>query len=697
MNLIKSFLQKIKPKTKYILGVLGIAAIVSQGAFAFTQLSATGSKFNSMENDSELLQGKNDTAGDTVWKDPVSGNTGDTFRGLVYYHNTEINTTAENTRIKVAIPAQTTNKTAKLSATISADGVPPISDTIVNGQVIGLSGLTVNLNQDANLALVPGSVKWFPNKESNPENIPQVLPNGQTGNEITSANGINIGGIEGCWNFAGYVTFSFKTTPISAPALTVEKTVRNVSAGEASFVELTNASANQVVEFKVDSKNTGNTALDNLKLKDSLPAKLSFVPGSMKIFRNGSGVAENVSDANAALVFAGGWNTGTLEIAKTDTLTFQAKAPASINVAETLTNTATATSGALLDSDTAKVVLNTTPVPCIVKNKDAKNITTGQVATPHDVSGQVMKTIAAKPGDTIEYTLTTKNTGGAAANGFIIKDGINDVLQEANFVSASDGGQVINTGLAGDEARQIQYGAINIAPGQTVVRTFTVKVMNPLPSNPTNGNDFDHNLFNIYGDKVLVNIAIPTPPVTLPILHIEKTVRDFTVNELNFSKSNIANAGDTLEYRIAFSNTGNGPADQVTFSDALPIGLTYVPGSATVSMNGGAEVAVPDGIAGNGILVGTIAAGDSGVIKFKAVSAANIAGGTFVTNTANLTDNGVTISDTASTVFRAPIVTVTTPVVKTSLPKTGANSVELAAIVAVLLAGAGALVYRKFA
>ncbi len=694
MNKFKKFLKRLQPKAKYILGILGIAAIVSQGAFAMTKLSATGPRFNFLQGDYEMFRGANVTAGDTVRKDPISGTSGDVFEGLIYYHNGIVDTTAENTTVKVTIPAKTVNKTAILGASISADNAATITDTVVDGKVVGLSGLTVNLNQDANLALVAGSVRWYPNQQSNPENIPTVLLNGQTGNEIVGANGLNIGGINGCWNYAGYVTFQFKATPITNVSLDVQKTVRNVTTGETNFVEQTNASASNIVEFKINAVDTGNKVADNLIVKDTLPADLTFVAGSMKIARNGATSAEIVSDANATLVFGNGWNTGDLAIGatKADTITFQASAPANIASEHIVTNTVRISSNEISASDEAKVKLLQNTSPCIVLNKDAKNLTTGQIAVANNVSGTVMKTLDAKPGDTIEYTLTTKNTGNAVSNGYVIKDGINDILEEANFVSASNGGTVVATGLAGDNAREIQYAAVNIAPNQPITRTFTVKVMDPLPNNPASGNDYDHKLYNLYGDKVLVTISIPTPRVVTPILHIGKTVRDFTINELNFSKSDTAYAGDTLEYMIAFSNTGNGPADSVLFSDVIPANTTYIQGTTVISVNGGAEHTMADGIVGNGVLLDSIAAGDSGYIKIKVVTQTNIAANTVLTNTANLTDNGVTISDTALTTIKVPVV-----IAKATLPKTGADSTSVAAIISVLLAGASTLIVRRFA
>jgi len=343
-------------------------------------------------------------------------------------------------------------------------------------------------------------------------------------------------------------------------------------------------------------------------------------------------------------------------------------------------------SGILSDSDDAKVTLLPCAAPNIVKNKDAKNLTTGEVATANNVGGTIMKTVNAKSGDVIEYTLTTKNTGNAVAEDFQITDGINDILEEANFVSASDSGSVFVTGFAGDDHKMIQYPTVDIAAGETVVRTFTVKVMDPLPSNPQNGYSYDHKLYNFYGDKVLVVISIPTPPVKLPYLNIAKTVRNVSSNESAFVESNYATIGDTLEYKVAFSNTGDADADSVVFSDILPAHLVYLNGSTVISVNGGAETALADGIVGNGVALDKITVGESGYIKFRVIADKTVVNNSNLINTAYLTDNGVTISDTASTIFRI-----------SALPKTGANTIVVAIIAGLCALTSGAVVYRRFA
>lgn len=692
MNAIKKLWQKIKPKAKKVLGVLAVAAAVSQGLLGIGNLAASSARFNYLPGDQELLRGANSTKGETVWKDPVTGEVGDVFSGLVYYHNGIEGVIAENTKIKVTIPAETTNKTAVLSARISADNAEAVTDTIVEGSgVTGNSGLTVNLDADANLALIPGTVKWYPNRMDSPDGSASILPLGQSGDEIVSANGINLGDINGCWPYAGYVLFQFRATPKEIPQnpeLDIAKSVRNITTGEAAYAEETNAAKNDIVEFKIRIKNDGDASLTSAILHDQLPAELGYQSGTMKLSKNGESAYASLSDLDAHKVFDEGLNIGNIAAGTSDYLVFSTKTPVSIASAKTVINTASATSGSLSDSDTAKVNLIPDEYTIIVPNKTAKNLTSGQIAVPRMVAGRTVLAADALAGQTIEYTLITKNTGNKTAESYVIQDGIADILEYADVTSVSNGGSVVD-GTSGNDAKLVKYPAVNIAGGESVVRTFTVKVLDPTPATPANGFHFDMQMYNKYGDEVIVFLSIPTPPQKYPSLHIEKLVRNFSINEVNFVDQNSAISGDTLEYKILFSNTGEAAADQVRFSDILPANTSYIAGTTLMSVNGGAEQVMPDGIAGAGITVDSIAAGTSGYIKFRVVTSTGISNGTILVNTATLTDNGASIYDIASTVIKIPVV------VKTSLPKTGADTVVVA-IVALLLAGTSTILLRRF-
>ena len=663
MNKLRSFFKKVSPTSKKVFGILAVAAIISQAIFSVGKISATSPRFNFLDGDYEMFRGANLTKQETVWKDPVSGDAGDTFKGIIYYHNGVPGEIATNTNVKVSIPAKTENKTATLSATISADNASAISDTVVDGQIIGQSGLTVNLDQDANLEFVDGSVRWYPNSLSGVNTTPVSLPGSQSGDSIVKAGGINLGDINGCWDYAGYIVFQFKAVKITTPGLTIDKTVRNVSAEEDSYVDSVNASKSDVVEYNIKVTNNGTADDPNTILRDALPSDLKYVAGSTQIARDGSSSFTSVLDTDANQMFASGWNLGTLSAGTThsDVIRFRASAPATINAAKTVVNTAYATSGDLSANDPANVVLIATPQPYMVFHKGATNQTTGISATATTLHNREVLSTYARPGDTITYTLSAKNTGGATFEGFGMEDGIADVLEYADVISVSDGGSVVN-GTSGNEAQLVRYPRVDVAPGETMTRTFTVKVKDSVPTNAQNGYHYDSEMYNQYGDEVIITLQIPA------VMHLEKSVRNYTQNEANFVQSNEAIVGDTLEYIINFSNTGAGVAKDVVIRDILPANVSYISGSAVYSKNNGAEVTIGDDLIANGVAIGDYVKGEVGYIKLRAKTSVGIANGQTLINNSTLTYSGGSLADDAQTLVKVPVVS------KPSLPKTGADT-----------------------
>ncbi|NTY00729.1 DUF11 domain-containing protein [Deinococcus sp. JMULE3] len=83
------------------------------------------------------------------------------------------------------------------------------------------------------------------------------------------------------------------------------------------------------------------------------------------------------------------------------------------------------------------------------------------------------------------------------------------------------------------------------------------------------------------------DLASCTYPVLAPSLNAVKSV-----TKVAGTSGDKVQPGDTLEYRVVIRNSGTLPAGGVTFSDALPAGTTYVPGSARVN---GATTTVTNG------------------------------------------------------------------------------------------------------
>lgn len=89
----------------------------------------------------------------------------------------------------------------------------------------------------------------------------------------------------------------------------------------------------------------------------------------------------------------------------------------------------------------------------------------------------------------------------------------------------------------------------------------------------------------------------------------------------NVDATSSSPAAREVEYTLAYQNTGNTTATNVTITDVLPSTLTYVAGSATVNGTAVSDAADADGYnftSGTATLViPTVVANSSGVLKFK--------------------------------------------------------------------------------
>ncbi len=137
-------------------------------------------------------------------------------------------------------------------------------------------------------------------------------------------------------------------------------------------------------------------------------------------------------------------------------------------------------------------------IPNIFKLKQVENVTQGI----EDAHGTV-----ANAGDTLRFTLLTENDGSATEKDFVIRDDLADVLQYAELIDY-DGGVVSDDGLS------VTWPKINIAAGEVVEKTITVKVLTPIPDTPVSASDplaFDLRMENAYGNNVSVDLPESVP------------------------------------------------------------------------------------------------------------------------------------------------------------------------------------------
>lgn len=102
-----------------------------------------------------------------------------------------------------------------------------------------------------------------------------------------------------------------------------------------------------------------------------------------------------------------------------------------------------------------------------------------------------------------------------------------------------------------------------------------------------------------------------------PNFTVKKQVRK--AGESDWKDKIVAKLGDKIEYSILYQNTGSTNQDNVIVKDALPAGVTYVPGS-TITANSKNPQGVPDkdGVVTDGLNVGSYAPRGNARVRFSA-------------------------------------------------------------------------------
>jgi len=273
--------------------VVSIMAIVA--AFAAAPMAAHADtnplSFNTKVGDQEFLTGRDVTQNGT-FTDPVNNVvSSDLVDVAVYYHNADEDTdanVAKNVHIQVTLPTDSSSSHV-LTGILSADNVPAVHGTIVNGQEVGKPNLTINTTAATTVSMVPGSVRWYPN-EMTTTGKGASLPNGQNGDTITTS-GINIGDLRGCFQYSGYVIFTVKFTGVVVqPAkaiLTLKKEVHTAGSADA-FVTEDTVTPGDELEYRLTINNIDGAGIaKNIVVKDVLPQGLTYV-GPTILTRSGT-------------------------------------------------------------------------------------------------------------------------------------------------------------------------------------------------------------------------------------------------------------------------------------------------------------------------------------------------------------------------------------------------------------------------
>lgn len=331
-----------------------------------------------------------------------------------------------------------------------------------------------------------------------------------------------------------------------------------------------NATVGDTISYTLTVTNTGNYGA-NLTFTDNVPAGTSFVPNSVLV----NGLPLPLADPSTGI------QAGVLAAGATTIVIFSVVVN-SLTTPQLLVNQGTANyTFTLPDGRTlnGSVLSNTVSIP---------------VSAPEVVVTKTTTTTATTNGDTVTYSVTVLNAGIAAVSNAVF----NDALPAGTaFVP----GSVFVDGVqqpAANPATGVALGTL--APGASVNVTFSVTV-NTLPASGTINNQSSVSFTSGAFSSVAFSNTVSTPVLT-PAL-----------TALKNPSQTVATVGDTLNYTITVTNSGNYAA-AATLTDTVPAGASFVPNSVLVQGN-----VLPGADPGSGIPLGTIAPGSSVTVNFSVV------------------------------------------------------------------------------
>lgn len=235
-----------------------------------------------------------------------------------------------------------------ITATISAENSNPAS-------VWDEAYMTTKTNKVL-MRYVLGSAKIYNDWKTNGSVMPiELFSEEGTWLGLNSLNGV----IPGCEEYHGVVTYVLQAEELGGA---VEKLV---SKDGKEYNKSVNVGPGEEVYFQLTIANTGDVALTNATIKDSLPEGLTLVPGSVGLRANDSTKVDPLSDN----ILNAGYNLGTIGTGNTVYITYKAKAGADFDcTGKELVNKATLT----YDSDKASGESKEDSATVIAKKDDCE-------------------------------------------------------------------------------------------------------------------------------------------------------------------------------------------------------------------------------------------------------------------------------------------------------------------------------------
>jgi uncharacterized repeat protein (TIGR01451 family) len=353
--------------------------------------------------------------------------------------------------------------------------------------------------------------------------------------------------------------------------------------------------------------NSGPDTAEGIVVTDNLPAELSYVSGS---FSTGSGTITESPSGSGSL------SISVDDLAAGASATFDIIVLVDADAGASIVNTATVAGTPDTDSDPSNN--SATETTAVVRNVD--------VAVDKSTTG------TATAGGQLTYTIEVTNSGPGDARDVTVTDTLTSELSFASFDAGTSATTVTQNG------QDLTFDVGTLASGATETFSFTVDIASSATGTLSNTadvatSDIDTDATND-SDTVEVTAVIDT---------------DLVIAK-NVDLSTAVPGQDTLSYTFEISHDSDSISDsgEVTFTDALPAGLTGVTIDAPQATSSGFDSAQQTAT----IVFGSIPVGETRTFTITA-SVNEDATGT-ITNTGSFTVTGnesdtTNNSDTAET------------------------------------------------
>ncbi|TKJ07660.1 DUF11 domain-containing protein, partial [Bacillus cereus] len=373
-------------------------------------------------------------------------------------------------------------------------------------------------------------------------------------------------------------------------------------------VDKTFATIGDTISYTITLSNPGNVTSQNIIFTDILPDGTTFISGTLT---NDSGTQQIGNPAKGIQI--GNINpNGTAVI----TLNVLVTNIPSINP---ISNSSSVQFAHVVDPSQPAVSQTN------VSNTVSTTINSAILTTKKSVDKSIISV-----GDTLTYTTTITNTGNTPATNITFTSAI---PPSTTFIPDS----VTINGIQQLGAQPaLGVNIPNIAPGETVTVTFQVNVISVPSSSSIMGNDTILYSYTVDPNGTPATTSTSTNIVTNPVL-------DAMITMVKSVDQTLVTLGDTITYTTILTNNGNTNATNITFTDLIPNGTTFITDSVTI--DGITQIGLNPN---TGITIGAIAPNSSTSIAFQ------------VTATSTPVQNPIANSATASYTFiadpNAPIV-----------------------------------------